>query len=114
MTTSSSLKVSDRWTALVGDDPYAAKEKPTDNMMQKMWADPRLHGNQKKIGSNDDGSAIFAGARPQQPPPPAANSERSKSHGSGGCTRVDGTSARFNGRRDGGSACVAGFWEGTN
>lgn len=67
VTTSSSLKVSDRWTALVGSDPYASNEKPTDNMMQKMWADPRLHGNQKKIGSNDDGSAIFAGASSLSP-----------------------------------------------
>mmetsp|Transcript_36571 Transcript_36571/g.70219 ORF Transcript_36571/g.70219 Transcript_36571/m.70219 type:complete len:200 (-) Transcript_36571:312-911(-) len=61
VTTSSALKVSDRWTALVGDDPYKKEAEGDDNMMEKLWADPRLHGGAKRrIGTDDSGKAIFA------------------------------------------------------
>jgi hypothetical protein len=88
----------------VGDDPYAAKEKPTDNMMQKLWADPRLHGKQKKIGSNEDGSAIFAGARPTSHRPFRCQQRALECPWLGRCIRVKVTSARHSGRRDGGSS----------
>jgi len=43
VTTSSALKVSDRWASVVGEDPYKSEEKGED-MMKKLWADQRLHG----------------------------------------------------------------------
>ncbi|KAK3240969.1 hypothetical protein CYMTET_49222 [Cymbomonas tetramitiformis] len=60
VTTSNALKVSDRWTAIVGEDPYAQKEAQEGNMMEKLWADPRLHGDKRRIGTDDAGKAVFA------------------------------------------------------
>lgn len=44
------------------DDPYKKEAEGDDNMMEKLWADPRLHGGAKRrIGTDDSGKAIFAG-----------------------------------------------------
>jgi len=60
VTTSNALKVSDRWSSIVGHDPYAAEKKEDNNMMEKLWADPRLHGDKKRIGTDERGLPVFA------------------------------------------------------
>ena len=58
VTTSAALKVSDRWASIVGDDPYKS-ETANNEVMEKMWSDPRLHGNKKKVGLDAAGRPIF-------------------------------------------------------
>lgn len=31
-------------------------------MMDKMWSDPRLHGNKRKVGTDEKGRAVYAAA----------------------------------------------------
>ena len=58
--TSAALKVSDRWSSIVGSDPYASEKKPEDQVgMDKLWADQRLHGNKRKIGTDECGRPMF-------------------------------------------------------
>ena len=56
--TGNALKVSDRWSSIVGSDPYASEKKDGD-VMEKLWADQRLHGNKRKIGTDERGMPIF-------------------------------------------------------
>ena len=108
VTTSNALKVSDRWSSIVGcvlpaasrvpsrvartparssgnlhlsrvecpaspprltasdrpvhpvrrSDPYKSQEADPE-MMEKMWSDPRLHGNKKKVGTDERGRPRF-------------------------------------------------------
>ena len=58
--TSNALKVSDRWSSIVGSDPYASDAKGVDgNLMEKMWADPRLHGDKKHMGQDAMGKHVY-------------------------------------------------------
>jgi hypothetical protein len=33
------------------NDPYAADTAADPNMIEKMWSDPRLHGNKRKVSA---------------------------------------------------------------
>ena len=57
--TGNALKVSDRWSSIVGSDPYASEKKEDGDVMEKLWADQRLHGNKRKIGTDERGIPIF-------------------------------------------------------
>ena len=57
--TGNALKVSDRWSSIVGSDPYASEKKEDGDVMEKLWADQRLHGNKRKIGTDERGMPIF-------------------------------------------------------
>ena len=55
--TGNALKVSDRWSSIVG--LIYASEKRRRGWMEKLWADQRLHGNKRKIGTDERGMPIF-------------------------------------------------------
>mmetsp|Transcript_26156 Transcript_26156/g.41958 ORF Transcript_26156/g.41958 Transcript_26156/m.41958 type:complete len:176 (-) Transcript_26156:1039-1566(-) len=41
------------------NDPYAADTAADPNMIEKMWSDPRLHGNKRKVGTDEKGHPVY-------------------------------------------------------
>jgi len=42
------------------NDPYKSESGADPALIEKMWSDPRLHGNKKKMGTDERGRPVFS------------------------------------------------------